>query len=202
MVIIKIIFSIILFLCLTGNSMALEKISLNRLSQYLMLNNKLSAEFTQTNDDKTISTGRVFILRPGRMRIEYETPDNSLIIVGGSRITIFDSRSNTYPREYSLDKTPLKLLLKKEVNLVESKSIISHTKNGEFTEVILHDPKSPTLGQLMLKFLDGPISLKQWVITNASGELTILDFKNFHNSHDLTNEMFNANMELDRRKNQ
>ena len=182
--------------------MALEKISLNRLSQYLMLNNKLSAEFTQTNDDKTISTGRVFILRPGRMRIEYETPDNSLIIVGGSRITIFDSRSNTYPREYSLNKTPLKLLLKKEVNLVESKSIISHTKNGEFTEVILHDPKSPTLGQLMLKFLDGPISLKQWVITNATGELTILDFKNFHNSHDLTNEMFNANMELDRRKNQ
>jgi outer membrane lipoprotein-sorting protein len=182
--------------------MALEKISLTRLSQYLMLNNKLSAEFTQTNDDKTISTGKVFILRPGRMRIEYETPDNSLIIVGGSRITIFDSRSNTYPREYSLDKTPLKLFLKKEVNLVESKSIISHTKNGEFTEVILHDPKSPTLGQLMLKFLDGPISLKQWIITNSTGELTILDFKNFHNSHDLTNEMFNASMELDRRKNQ
>ena len=202
MVIIKIIFSIMSFLCLTGNSMALEKISLNRLSQYLILNNKLSAEFTQINDDKTISTGKVFILRPGRMRIEYETPDNSLIIVGGSRITIFDSRSNTYPREYSLNKTPLKLLLKKEVNLVESKSIISHTKNGEFTEVILQDPKSPTLGQLMLKFTDSPISLKQWVITNSTGELTILDFKNFHNSHDLTNEMFNASMELDRRKNQ
>ena len=187
---------------MAGNSVALEKISLKHLSEYLMLSDKLYGEFTQINDDKTASTGKIFLLRPGRMRIEYEKPDNSLIIVGGNRITVFDSRSNTYPREYSLNKTPLKLLLKKEINLVGSKSILSHTKNGKFTEVILHDPKSPTLGQLMLKFVDHPISLREWVITNSTGERTTLKFKSLSDTHELTNEYFNTSIELDRRKNQ
>ena len=187
---------------MVGNSVALEKISLKHLSEYLMLSDKLYGEFIQINDNKTMSTGKVFLLRPGRMRIEYEKPDNSLIIVGGSRITVFDSRSNTYPREYSLNKTPLKLLLKKEINLSESKSILSYTKNGQFTEVLLHDPKSPTLGQLMLKFVDHPISLREWVITNSTGEKTTLEFKSLSDTHELTNDYFNTSIELDRRKNQ
>ncbi|MFL2790074.1 MAG: LolA family protein [Paracoccaceae bacterium] len=202
MFIVKIILFIASLLCLAGNSVAFEKISLKHISEYLMRSDKLYGEFIQINDDKTTSTGKVFVLRPGRMRIEYETPDNSLIIVGGSRITVFDSRSNTYPREYSLNKTPLKLLLKKEINLSGSKSILSYTRNGQFTEVLLHDPKSPTLGQLMLKFVDHPISLREWVITNSTGEKTTLEFKSLSDTHDLTDDYFNTSIELDRRKNQ
>ena len=112
MFIVKIILFIASLLCMVGNSVALEKISLKHLSEYSMLSDKLYGEFTQINDDKTTSTGKVFLLRPGRMRIEYETPDNSLIIVGGSRITIFDSRSNTYPRAVSYTHLTLPTILR------------------------------------------------------------------------------------------
>ena len=83
-----------------------------------------------------------------------------------------------------------------------SKSILSHTKNGKFTEVILHDPKSPTLGRLVLKFANHPISLREWVIINSTGEETTLEFKSLSDTHDLTNDYFNTSSELDRRKNQ
>ena len=149
----------VFIIALFGAPVRAEKISLSNLSSYLESIKKVSGNFTQINSDKTVSTGRIFLFRPGRMRMEYKTPDNSLVIVGGSQIAVFDSKSNTHPRVFPLRKTPLKILLEKKINLKTSDIIIRHEEVENSTVVVLQDPKLSSYGSLKLVFTDHPVTL-------------------------------------------
>jgi outer membrane lipoprotein-sorting protein len=189
----------VFIIALFGTPLRAEKISLFSLSSYLDSIKKVSGTFTQFNSDKTISTGRIFIFRPGRMRMEYKTPDNSLVIVGGSQIAVFDSKSNTDPRIFPLRKTPLNILLKKKINLKASDIVIRHEEVENSTVVLLQDPKFSSYGSLKLVFVDHPVTLRQWVITNEMGDQTVLKFKDFINQPNMSSDKFNISLEIDNR---
>jgi outer membrane lipoprotein-sorting protein len=189
----------VFIIALFGTPLRAEKISLFSLSSYLDSIKKVSGTFTQFNSDKTISTGRIFLFRPGRMRMEYKTPDNSLVIVGGSQIAVFDSKSNTDPRVFPLRKTPLNILLKKKINLKTSDIVIRHEEVENSTIVLLQDPKLSSYGSLKLVFVDHPVTLRQWVITNEMGDQTVLKFKDFINQPNMSSNKFNISLEIDNR---
>ena len=189
----------VFIIALFGTPLRAEKISLFSLSGYLDSIKKVSGTFTQFNSDKTISTGRIFLFRPGRMRMEYKTPDNSLVIVGGSQIAVFDSKSNTDPRIFPLRKTPLNILLKKNINLKTLDIVIRHEEEENSTVVLLQDPKLSSYGSLKLVFVDHPVTLRQWVITNEMGDQTVLKFKDFINQPNMSSDKFNISLEIDNR---
>jgi len=190
----------VFIIALFGGPVRAEKISLSNLSSYLESIKKVSGSFTQINSDKTVSTGRIFLFRPGRMRMEYKTPDNSLVIVGGSQIAVFDSKSNTHPRVFPLRKTPLKILLEKKINLKTSDIIIRHAEVENSTVVVLQDPKLSSYGSLKLVFTDHPVTLRQWVITNEMSDQTVLKFKDFINQPNMSSNKFNISLEIDKRE--
>jgi outer membrane lipoprotein-sorting protein len=190
----------VFIIALFGAPVRAEKISLSNLSSYLESIKKVSGNFTQINSDKTVSTGRIFLFRPGRMRMEYKTPDNSLVIVGGSQIAVFDSKSNTHPRVFPLRKTPLKILLEKKINLKTSDIIISHEEVENTTVVVLQDPNLSSYGSLKLVFTDHPVTLRQWVITNEMSDQTVLKFKDFINQPNMSSNKFNISLEIDNRE--
>ena len=190
----------VFIIALFGAPVRAEKISLSNLSSYLESIKKVSGNFTQINSDKTVSTGRIFLFRPGRMRMEYKTPDNSLVIVGGSQIAVFDSKSNTHPRIFPLRKTPLKILLEKKINLKTSDIIISHEEVENSTVVVLQDPNLSSYGSLKLVFTDHPVTLRQWVITNEMSDQTVLKFKDFINQPNMSSNKFNISLEIDNRE--
>ena len=182
-----------------GAPVRAEKISLSNLFSYLESIKKVSGNFTQFNNDKTISTGRIFLFRPGRMRMEYKTPDNSLVIVGGSQIAVFDSKSNTHPKVFPLRKTPLKILLEKKINLKAQGIVIRHEKVENSTVVVLQDPMLSSYGSLKLVFTDHPVTLRQWVITNEMNDQTVLKFTDFINQPNMSSNKFNISLEIDNR---
>ena len=190
----------VFIIALFGAPVRAEKISLSNLSSYLESIKKVSGSFTQINSDKTVSTGRIFLFRPGRMRMEYKTPDNSLVIVGGSQIAVFDSKSNTHPRIFPLRKTPLKILLEKKINLKTSDIIVSHEEVENSTVVVLQDPNLSSYGSLKLVFTDHPVTLRQWVITNEMSDQTVLKFKDFINQPNMSSNKFNISLEIDNRE--
>ena len=190
----------VFIIALFGAPVRAEKISLSNLSSYLESIKKVSGSFTQINSDKTVSTGRIFLFRPGRMRMEYKTPDNSLVIVGGSQIAVFDSKSNTHPRIFPLRKTPLKILLERKINLKTSDIIIRHEEVENSTVVVLQDPKLSSYGSLKLVFTDHPVTLRQWVITNEMSDQTVLKFKDFINQPNMSSNKFNISLEIDNRE--
>ena len=149
-----------------------EKLSLNTISQYLNKLDTAKAQFKQINDDGTISTGTIFLKRPGRARFEYNPPTDALVVAGGSQVAIFDGKSNAGPQQYPLKRTPLSLILAKDVNLSQAKMVVGHTYDGTATTVVAQDPENPEIGTIALKFTDSPTELRQWIITDNAGSQT------------------------------
>ncbi len=150
-----------------------EKLSLNAISGYLNGIQTAKADFTQVNDDGTLSTGKFLLHRPGRMRFEYNPPEKLLVMAGGSQIAIFDGKSNLVQAEkYPLKQTPLNLILERNVNLAGRNMVVGHDYDGTSTTVVAQDPENPEYGTISLKFTSNPVELRQWIITDGQGART------------------------------
>ncbi|MBY4894497.1 outer membrane lipoprotein carrier protein LolA [Rhodobacteraceae bacterium N5(2021)] len=156
---------------LTPSAAFANAIPLGDLSAYL--NAMLTAEspFTQINSDGTVSTGTVYIHRPGRVRFDYDG-DDLLVMAGGSQVAIFDGRASGPPEQYPLDETPLRIILQRNVNLGQSGMVSEHSFDGTSTRVVARDPQRPNIGSITLVFTPNPIELRQWIITDEGGAQT------------------------------
>ena len=178
-----------------------EKISLGALSKYLNSLSTAAAEFTQVNGDGSITTGKLFIKRPGRVRFEYAKPDKSLVLASAGTVAIFDSKSNQPPEQYPLQRTPLNLILAKNVDLGRAKMVVGHKDDGTSTKVIAQDPAHPEYGTIELVFTDSPVELRQWVITDDTGNQTTVILGDMQKGMDLKGSLFSIDGEIGRRNN-
>lgn len=176
-----------------------EKIPLSQISAYLNSFTTAEANFTQVNADGTISTGKVFIKRPGRARFEYAPPDKSLVLASGGQVAIYDPKSNQPPEQYPLKRTPLNLILERNINLGRAKMVVGHVSDGTTTTVVAQDPKHPEYGTIQLVFSDSPVQLRQWVITNGSGSATTVILGDMTFGASLGERMFNIVQETEER---
>ena len=176
-----------------------EKISLAQISSYF---NKLStaqANFTQFNDDKSISTGKLIIKRPGRIRFEYELPSLALVIVGGGQVAVFDPKANEGPTRFPLSQTPMKIILKNKVDLGQEDMVVGHMVDGLNTLLILQDPKHPNRGTIQLIFSENPIKLRQWIIDDNVGNVTKVIIGDWNEGQRISNVLFNIQAEIQKR---
>ena len=146
-----------------------EKIPLAELSRYLNSIRTAESTFTQINADGSRSTGRVFIQRPNRMRFEYDPPDAALVLASAGQVAIFDDKSNQPPQQYPLRRTPLNLILAREINLGRAAMVVAHEDLGDATAVVAQDPEQPEYGTIRLVFRNRPLALTQWVVTDEVG---------------------------------
>lgn len=151
---------------------AAAPIPLPALSAYLNGIKTAEATFTQVNGDGSISTGKVFISRPGQMRFEYAPPDANLVLASAGTVAIFDAKSNQPPEQYPLNRTPLSLILARHIDLSRAHMVTGEREQDNKTIVTAQDPEHPDYGSLSLVFTDTPIQLRQWVVTDATGNQT------------------------------
>ncbi len=149
-----------------------EKLSLTAISDYLNGLKTAQGPFTQINDDGSLSTGTLYMHRPGRMRFEYDPPDNAVVIAGGGAVTIHDPKSNQPPESYPLKRTPLSIILARQVDLGRANMVVGHGFDGTATIVTAQDPESPEYGSIDLMFTADPVELRKWVIHDGSGGQT------------------------------
>ncbi|MCF3974314.1 LolA family protein [Paracoccus salsus] len=147
-----------------------EKIPLSELSRYLNSLKTVTSAFTQVNPDGTISTGTVYIQRPGRVRFEYNN-DNTLVLASGGTVAVFDPKSSGGPQQYPLSKTPLSIILDANVNLGRANMVTGYTEAKNATVVTAQDPAHPEYGNIQMVFTS-PTELRQWVVTDDAGTKT------------------------------
>ena len=175
---------------------AASKLPLNAISRYINGITTAKTDFTQINDDGTLSTGTLFIHRPGRMRFEYNPPMDLLVMAGGQQVGIFDGKSNVKSAErYPLKRTPLNLILEKNVNLARRNMVVGHDFDGTATVVTAQDPEHPEYGRLQLKFTDNPVELRQWVVTDGQGSKTTVVLGQLQKTGALAQSLFSIEME-------
>ena len=184
---------IFLFSCLVtmSSNLLAEKLSISTLSSYLNELVTLQAKFTQINSDGSLSTGSVFIKRPGRVRFEYDPPNYALVLASAGQLAIFDPSGNPAPERYPLSKTPLALILAEKVNLAQNRMVKSHKFDGTSTVLSIQDPQNPEYGRMALVFTGPKPQLRQWVIEDQSGEETVVVLNEMTTGVVLEERLFN-----------
>lgn len=185
-----------LSLVLVAAPAAAQTLSLNEISRYL--NNLKTAEgtFTQINDDGTISTGTIFLKRPGKVRFEYNLPDQALVLAGGGTVAVIDKKVKT-AEQYPLSRTPLSIILAENVNLGQANMVTGHSSDGTSTTVTAQDPEHPEYGNIQLVFTGNPIELRQWKINDDAGSTTTVILGELKKGGTLSNRMFNVPIAVD-----
>lgn len=176
-----------------------EKLSLSQLSAYLNKLTTAQGGFTQINADGSTSTGTIYIKRPGRIRFEYSPPEKTLVLASANTVAIFDGKSNQPPEQYPLKRTPLGIVLQKNVNLGRAKMVVGHISDGTTTTVIAQDPENPEYGQIRLMFTANPVELRQWVIVDGTGGETTLVLNDLAEGMKLPARLFNIALEAEDR---
>jgi len=183
----------------TGQGWA-DKLSLPVLSKYLNGLTTVQAQFTQINPDGTLSTGKILIKRPGKIRFEYDPPNNALVMASAGALAIFDPKGNPQPESYPLNKTPLGLLLDKNIDLQRTNMVVGHIYDGTATQVSVQDPEHPERGRMDLVFTGPTPELRQWVVHNENGEQTIVVLNDVQRDVAIRDYLFNVLREIDQRK--
>lgn len=177
-----------------------EKIPLAELSTYINGLTTAEAEFRQINADGSTATGRVYILRPGRMRFEYAPPERTLVLASAGQVAVFDGKSNQPPEQYPLSKTPLNLILAKNVDLSRAKMVVGHTEENGLTIVTAQDPAHPELGTLQMAFSAAPVTLRRWMVTDEAGGQTTVVLGPLKTGESYATRLFSIQVEADKLK--
>lgn len=167
-----------------------QPVDLETLSDYLTGLGSVQTTFTQINGDGSVSTGVFQLRRPGRMRFEYDPPDEALIVAGAGTIAVVDKALGT-SNQYALRRTPLKLLLERRVDLTDTDAVVDHYEADGLTVVTAQDPKMPEIGSMDLVFGIDPLRLQQWRIRDETGGETLVLLDIFDTNAELPLRMFN-----------
>lgn len=175
-----------------------DQLSLGQISQYLNGLTTAKADFRQINDDGSVSTGTLYISRPGQMRFEYDPPNDALVIASARAVRVIDRKSNQPGETYPLNRTPLSLILDRNINLARDKMVTGHAYDGNATVVTAQDPRRPETGRIKMRFTDAPVTLQDWVIEDASGGQTQIVLGELETGLTLPRSLFDPSLELPR----
>lgn len=195
-------FKILLFFAflIIGSILKADPYSLANISQYLQNLKILKADFSQTNPDDTISYGTILIKRPGRMRFEYYKPDNTLVLVSAGALAIFDPNGDDKPITYPIRNNPISLILKGEVDLLNSRIVGNYKVSDEKGVLMIRDPKTPELGSVELIFTGAKPELEKFTIINENGSSTSILLKDIEYPKKLNDTLFSIPLETNKRR--
>jgi len=195
-------FKILLFFAflIIGSILKADPYSLANISQYLQNLKILKADFSQTNPDDTISSGTILIKRPGRMRFEYYKPDNTLVLVSAGALAIFDPNGDDKPITYPIRNNPISLILKGEVDLLNSRIVGNYKVSDEKGVLMIRDPKTPELGSVELIFTGVKPELEKFTIINENGSSTSILLKDIEYPKKLNDTLFSIPLETNKRR--
>ena len=177
-----------------------ERITKEALSGYLNSLRTLQANFAQISGDSNLSTGILYIKRPGRVRFEYDEPNNALVLASGSQLAIFDPQGNNEPEIYPLARTPLSLILSDSINLAQDRMVVAHEYDGTSTILTVQDSSFPERGSIRLVFTGPEPQLRQWLVHDQNGDQTVIVLNNMKTHIVLSDSLFDIFVNRNKRQ--
>ncbi len=165
--------------------------SLDDVAASLKATTSLSADFTQTGADGRITTGKMILARPGKIRFQYDKA--KLLIVGNGKTLTFVDYAVNQVSQWPVKSTPLGILLASEPDLSGVARIAQTTDQGVIVEA--RDAKRPEFGSLAIMFrtdkaAPGGLSLAGWTSYDAQGGRSTIQLSNIRYNADLSKADF------------
>ena len=149
----------------------------------------MEADFIQVSPSGKISNGKIYLDLPGKLRIDYEKPNNLLITCKGFWLTI-QNRVLKTTNNIPLESSPFSILIKKKLNF-DNEFLETNLKNksGIISLKITSKTNKKAEG-LTLEFSEKPFNLKKWIIYDIFGEKTTVLIQNAKYNNKLSHLLF------------
>jgi outer membrane lipoprotein-sorting protein len=138
---------------------------------YLQGLGEAHGRFTQTDARGAVTSGELFLKRPGKARFAYDPPSGLLVVSDGGRVIVQDKRLNTFTA-YPLGATPLSLFLAKTIRLDKGVEVTRVARAADGFTITARDGKKQAAGQIALTFTSAPLALVGWAVTDARSHTT------------------------------
>lgn len=130
----------------------------------------MKARFLQIAQNGAAAEGTAWIVRPGRMRFEYD--QEPLLLVASHGSFFYFDKALRQPTTIPVGSTPLGLLLRDPIRLSGDVTISRVERGGGMFRITLHRTGAAAEGRLTLVFSENPVELRQWVVVDAQGQET------------------------------
>ena len=159
-----------------------------RAEKYLNSITGLAGGFTQNANGK-VEQGDFAMLRPGRVRLDYDNMPVQLI-ADGKDLYFYDSsldQITTVP----LTSTPAGILIRKNIDLKNADINVVETKdNGKTFSLKLNLRGQEGLGYMTVVFDNNPTRLNSWTVVDATGTHTDVSFSGLKTKTDFVKNYF------------
>ena len=151
---------------LTAQDMA----DLRRISAYLTGIRTMAGRFRQISSDGTTATGSLWMVRPGRMRFEYDPPSPILLLADMFYVYYVDKELAEMSK-VGLKSTPAWLLLRDPITFNDL-VVTQFDRSANAFRISVVEKAEPDSGALTMVFSDHPLALRQWTIVDQQRKAT------------------------------
>lgn len=178
---------IILFLLFFVYKSSFSNNNEQKILNYLQNFNSLESDFIQVNNNGNVLSGKISILRPGKVRVEYN--DIPLLIVSdGKKIASINKELDSITF-YRIQDIPLALLLFKNFNLDNIK-ILEYSDLENQLRVRFKEKDKKKEGFIDVLFEKNTFILKKWVVYNNKFNKTEVLLENLRLNERVSNKLF------------
>lgn len=174
---------------------------MKRVEVYLNALKSFAASFKQTADDGEKSGGMFYLLRPGKLRWEYDPPTPIIIIAKGSLLTYYDTELEQVSH-VGLDDTLAGFLTRETISFTEGIRILKFNKADGQINITIAQKDKESEGELTMVFSDKPVELQSIAILDAVGKKTLIEFEGSVRDVPLGEELFVLPKPKNKRKRQ
>jgi len=162
----------------------------DKVSAYLSSLQNLSGNFVQVGPDGSRTTGNFYLLKPGKIRFEYDDPSPIALVADGTSVIVRDRRLATQD-VYPLSQTPLRYLLASKLDLLRDTNVTSISADDLYVSITIEEKQAVT-GTSRLTLMTGAKDgkLKQWTVTDPQGYDTTVAVYNLDTTRKLDPALF------------
>lgn len=163
-----------LMLLMNNAHAAAQKEEIQKVENYLNSIKTLSADFVQIASNGEKVEGRLYVEKPNKIRMEYKSPSNILIVGNGDYIVYYDKELEQITN-IDYEDIPAAMILAGTVKINgKDLKVTDFYQDPGMTRMQLEYSKAGDLGPFTLIFANSPFELKQWkVITPQSLEVSL-----------------------------
>ncbi len=166
-----------------------NKTLIANIEAYLTSLNSIVANFNQVAPDGTLTSGKFYMERPGKMRWQYNPPTPILMVANGIELVFYDyelEQVNHIP----LNDSIISFMSREKIKFGDDVGILSLEDKEGVIRISIAERKKPTEGQLLLEFTKSPLLIRNMVITDATNQITSVALSNAEFGKKIDKELF------------
>jgi len=164
-------------LFLPASQLAPHQKTIHRIEEYLSSLTTIVSDFTQVAPDGTLTTGKFYLQRPGRMRWQYNPPTPILMVSNGSELVYYDYELEQVSH-IPLDSTLIGFLAQPRIRFDNDVGIVHFSEDAGAIRIEVAQTHKPDEGRLTLEFSDNPLLIRNMIVVDSANQVTTVSLNN------------------------